>query len=94
MDDQLIEVDGDTLDEIAANVHAVELMRKLKGEEGSLSTNGGKNYATLQRPTPSPRKGIKILAAPAVGPAGSNKICDGKLTIDGAAIDVTAFRLT
>ena len=93
MDDQLIEVPGDALDEIAANIHAVELMRELKDEDGSLSTDAGKNYATLKRPAPSPRKGIKILPAPAVGPAGSTRICDGKLTIGDNEIDVTAFRL-
>jgi|GraSoiStandDraft_51_1057287.scaffolds.fasta_scaffold437097_1 hypothetical protein len=89
MADQLIVALGDTLDEIAQNIHDGELMRKLKG----LSTNDGTNYATLERPTRSPRRAIKILPAPAVGPDGSTKICDGKLTIGGNEIAVSAFRL-
>ncbi len=89
MAEQLMSADGATLDDIAEHIHTSELMRKLK----RLLTDGTKNYAMLDKPSPSPRKEIKILPAPAVGPTGSTKICDGKLTVGGQAIDVTAFRL-
>lgn len=89
MADQLVEAPGSTLDEIAENVSDFELERKLK----ALSTNAGTNYATLDVPSPTPTTGITIIASPAVGPAGSTKICDGTLTVDGAEIAVTAFRL-
>jgi hypothetical protein len=87
--DQLMVAEGATLGEIAKHIHSCELRRKLK----SLSTNDETNYAMLERPSASPRKGIEILAAPAVGPKGSTKICDGELTIGGAQINVTAYRL-
>ena len=89
MADQLIDAPGATLDAIARHIYDCELHRTLKG----LSTNAGKNYATLNVPAPTPETGIVILPAPAVGPAGSKKICDGKLTIGGQSIKVTAFRL-
>jgi hypothetical protein len=87
--DELIKAPGSTLDEIGDNIHEVELRRELSG----LSTNDGTNYATLKLDVPTPEKGIKILPSPAVGPADSTKICDGKLKIGDSAIDVTAFRL-
>jgi hypothetical protein len=89
MADQLIDAPGATLDAIARHIYDSELHRTLKG----LSTNGGKNYATLDVPAPTPETGIVILPAPAVGPPGSTKICDGTLTVGGVAIKVTAFRL-
>ena len=90
MPDQLIEAPGSTLDEIADHIHSCELRRKLNG----LSTNDGKNYATLQKPSATPAKAIKIVAAGAAGPPRSTKICDGKLKVNGTIIDVTAFRLS
>lgn len=89
MADQLIELNGASLDEIATDAHNDELELELKG----LSTNAGLNYGHFRDTDDTPTGNIKILPAPSVGPAGSTKICDGKLTIGGTAIDVTAFRL-
>jgi len=82
-------LDGATLDEIAANASAQEIYRELEG----LATPGGQNEGHFKYRTTSPMGTIRILAAPAVGPQNSTKICDGTLTINGNAIDVTAFRL-
>jgi len=78
-----------TLSEIADEIHNVELAMRLK----ALLTHGKKNFALHSKPARTPAKGIKILPAPAVGPSGSTKICDGKLTISGNEFTVTAFRL-
>ena len=82
-------LEGKDLDEIAETAHAFELQRTLE----ALDTSNGDNFGGYKRTTRSPRKGIKILPSPAVGPKGSKKICEGTLTIGGDKIDVTAFRL-
>lgn len=89
MSDYQYELDGDDLDALAKSAHACELMRKLE----ALDTDSGNNYGGFKKSNRSPQKGIVILAAPAVGPTGSTKICDGKLKIGDHVIDVTAFRL-
>lgn len=78
-----------TLPDIADEIHNSELAIALKG----LSTEDGKNYAEHTDPADTPDGGIVILPAPAVGPPGSTKICDGRLTVGGQVINVTAFRL-
>ena len=87
--DELVELSGSTAADIAQEIHAIELARRLK----SLGTVGGKNYATLEKPSRTPKKGIVILPSPAVPPTGSTEICKGDLTLSGAKIAVTAFRL-
>jgi hypothetical protein len=74
---------------IAKEAHQHELLRTLK----DLQTDKGKNYAIYTDPDFTPSKAIAILPSPAVGPAGSKKICDGKLKIGANVIKVTAFRL-
>jgi len=87
--EELILVHGADFPGMAQDIRSKEIRRKLK----ELSTNDGKNYATVKKSVPTPATGIVILPAPAVGPDGSKKICDGELTVGGQAIKVTAFRL-
>lgn len=87
--DLLQALETTTLQEIAHETHNVELAMRLK----ALLTHGKKNFALHSKPTATPATGIVILPAPALGPPGSKKICDGKLTIGGHEITVTAFRL-
>jgi hypothetical protein len=82
-------LEGQTLDEIGDEIHEAELEIQLQ----DLKTNQGNNYAIHEDPADTPEGGIKILPKPAVGPIDSTKICDGKLTIGGIPIDVTAYRL-
>ena len=83
-------LEGTTLPAIADEIHGAELAIRLS----RLGTGeGGKNYALHTDPAPTPKKGIVILPSPAVGPANSTKICDGKLTVSGVVMLVTAFRL-
>lgn len=94
MADELMDAPGADLDAIAAHIHSCELQRQLKTTSGALSTNDGKNYATLEYTSRSPRRPIVILPSPAVPPGGATKISDGELTITpGGKIKVTAFRL-
>jgi hypothetical protein len=80
---------GKTLPDIADEIHNAELAIALEG----LTTNGGKNYAEHTDPADTPETGIDIRSKASVPPKGASKICDGKLTISGVAIDVTAYRL-
>jgi hypothetical protein len=97
MSDDLREVPGDNLEEINLNVNNAEISRQLNAEQDperpALSTKGGKNYALFETDADNPETELVILPAPAVGPQGSTKICDGTLTIGGQEIEVTAFRL-
>ena len=88
-EDELVELSEKTAAKIATEIHDLELARKLKG----LGTTGGKNYAFLQKPTLTPKKGIVILPTPAVPPTGSREICKGELTLNGLKVAVAAFRL-
>lgn len=74
---------------IAREAHQCELLRTLK----DLQTDSGKNYAIYEDPDFTPATGIVILPSPSVGPAGSTKICDGKLKIGPNIIKVNAYRL-
>lgn len=87
--DLLQALETTTLPAIADEIHNVELAMRLK----ALLTHGKKNFALHSKPAATPATGIAILPSPAVGPAGSKKICEGKLTIGGNEITVTAFRL-
>ena len=79
-----------SLAEMAKDASDNELACRLKG----LDAHQGKNYAIYEAPTATQSKGITILPAPAVGPTGSTKICEGKMMISpGSVIAVTAFRL-
>jgi hypothetical protein len=89
MSDKIIELHKTNLPDLAKEARQVELLRVLK----DLQTNGGKNYAIYEDPDFTPDTGIAILPAPAVSPQGATKICDGKLTLAGVPIKVTAFRL-
>ena len=89
MAESIIKLTNKTLPGLSRQVHYNELRRSLK----ALEVNAGTNYAVYDKSVPTPDKDILILPSPAVGPAGSSKICDGQLLIDGAVIGVTAFRL-
>jgi hypothetical protein len=89
MSDTVILMHAGDLPGIANEAHQHELLRKLE----ALQTNMGKNYAIYEDPDFTPASGIVILPFPSVGPAGSTKICDGKLTIGGNLLKVTAYRL-
>jgi len=97
MSDDLRQVPGNSLDRITRNVNNAELHRRLNSENDPerpcLSTNGGKNYALFETDVDTPDTELVILPAPAVPPDGSTAIGDGKLTIGGQRIKVTAFRL-
>jgi hypothetical protein len=87
--DELMELTEATAPAIAQEIHDVELARRLKG----LGTHDGKNYAFLEKPTRTPQTDISILPSPAVPPAGATEICKGDLTLNGAKVAVSAFRL-
>jgi len=89
MSDTVILMHAADLPGIANEAHQHELLRSLEG----LQTNMGKNYAIYEDPDFTPAAGIVILPFPSVGPSGSTKICDGKLTIGGNLLQVSAYRL-
>ncbi len=91
MSDTIIRMHAAVLPGVATEAHQHELLRTLTG----LETNSGKNYAVYSDPDFTPAKGIVILPFPSVGPLGSTKICDGKLTIGTPpnALKVSAYRL-
>lgn len=87
------------LDIILTSADLAGMAREISDAElgvalSALDTKDGKNGAHLDPvPPPGPDTGVVILPAPAVAPAGAEKICDGKLHVNGQDIDVTAFRL-
>lgn len=91
MSDTIILMHTAALPGIATEAHQHELLRTLAG----LETNSGKNYAVYSDPDFTPTNAITILPFPSVGPPGSVKICDGKLTVGTppSALKVTAYRL-
>jgi hypothetical protein len=89
MSDTIILMHAADLPGIATEAHQHELLRTLTG----LATNSGKNYAVYDDPDFTPATGLVILPFPSVGPTGSTKLCDGKLTIGGNALQVTAYRI-
>jgi hypothetical protein len=89
MSDTIILLHAGDLPGIAGEAHQFELGRTLE----DLETNNGKNYGIYDDPTFTPEGAIAILPFPSVGPAGSTKICDGRLLIDGNIQKVSAYRL-
>jgi hypothetical protein len=89
MSDTLIVLHGQELEGLSAETRSYELLRTLK----DLATNADKNYAVYSDPDFAPETDLVILPAPAVGPPGSSKICDGVLTVNDLPIKVTAYRL-
>ena len=87
--DELVELSEKTTASIAQEIHDLELARRLK----SVGIQSGKNYATLEKPSRTPKKGIVILPSPAVPPAGATEICKGDLTLNGQKVAVSAFRM-
>jgi hypothetical protein len=92
-DDLIVVLKNKTLPGLAKEVHRAELACSLKDIQTNKSGGDWKNYAIYKRDGTTPDQGIDILPAPAVGPLGSTKICDGRLTIGENQIPVTAFRL-
>lgn len=89
MSDTIILMHASDLPGIASEAHQHELLRTL----ASLQTNAGKNYAIFDDPQLTPGKGLAILPFPSVGPAGSTKVCDGKLTIADNILQVSVYRV-
>lgn len=89
MSDTIIILHASDLEGLSTEARSYELLRSLK----DLATNADKNYAVYDDPDFAPDGDLVILAAPAVGPDGSTKICDGVLTIEDVPIKVAAFRL-
>jgi hypothetical protein len=88
MSDTIILMHARDLPGIADEAHQHELLRTLE----TVQSNAGKNYAVYSDPAFTPASGLVILPFPSVGPAGSTKICDGKLLVGDNLTKVVVYR--
>ncbi|WP_370191016.1 hypothetical protein [Qipengyuania sp.] len=87
-EDRKVFLNNKTLEGMAREAKKLEVASSLSG----LQTSGGRNRAIFKRDGSYPDGELVFLPSPAVPPAGATKICDGRLTAEGQAIDITAFR--
>ena len=90
MSTRIVKLEKKSLDDMAAEARACELGAELK----DLAAEDDGNYAILETTGfDSPENDLKFVESPSEPPDDADKICTGKLEVDGEVIDVDAYRL-